>query len=336
MNRREPNVSNRQAGGYRSDENDAWDAPRQASQWQGDIDRQSGSWNVDENERTDYFGADRPLEGRYAGDPRDQGAEARYRDEARRGQGRERGYRGSGSGRGAYGERGDQAERGYRFSGSRGAPLSSHDFDASGGNDFRNFTSEDYGGRDYAAGRAGGVTGGMHPSDTYRPSFGPGSWSRGRDTDKRDYGGWREYGEERGFLARAGDEVASWFGDEDATRRREADHRGRGPSDYTRSDERIREDVNDTLTHDWRIDASHVRVNVKDGEVTLEGTVDSRQDKRRAEDLADDVSGVRHVQNNLRVKSTSAEARGTATSAGAGTAGSSATGTTSTTASRTS
>lgn len=30
--------------------------------------------------------------------------------------------------------------------------------------------------------------------------------------------------------------------------------------------------------------------------------VDSRNDKRRAEDLADDVSGVRHVQNNLRIR----------------------------------
>ena len=37
------------------------------------------------------------------------------------------------------------------------------------------------------------------------------------------------------------------------------------------------------------------------GEVTLSGTVNSRLEKRRAEDVADDVSGVKHVQNNLRV-----------------------------------
>ncbi|MFC0008345.1 BON domain-containing protein [Devosia nitrariae] len=43
-------------------------------------------------------------------------------------------------------------------------------------------------------------------------------------------------------------------------------------------------------------------VNVRDGEVTLNGSVHSREDKRRAEDLADDVSGVRNVQNNLRVE----------------------------------
>ncbi|HXR89686.1 MAG TPA: BON domain-containing protein, partial [Steroidobacteraceae bacterium] len=38
------------------------------------------------------------------------------------------------------------------------------------------------------------------------------------------------------------------------------------------------------------------------GEVTLNGAVDSRQAKRCAEDIADSVSGVRHVQNNLRVR----------------------------------
>ena len=45
---------------------------------------------------------------------------------------------------------------------------------------------------------------------------------------------------------------------------------------------------------------------VSDGEVTLDGTVPSRQQKRRAEDCVDDVSGVRHVQNNLRVQESSA------------------------------
>jgi hypothetical protein len=36
------------------------------------------------------------------------------------------------------------------------------------------------------------------------------------------------------------------------------------------------------------------------GEVTLTGTVESRYAKRLAEDLAESVSGVTHVQNNLR------------------------------------
>jgi osmotically-inducible protein OsmY len=109
--------------------------------------------------------------------------------------------------------------------------------------------------------------------------------------------------DERGFLDRAGDEVRSWFGDRDARHRREEDHRGRGPKNYARSDERIREDVNDRLTEDVWIDASEIEVTVEGGEVTLSGTVADRSIKRRAEDCADAVSGVKHVQNNLRYTS---------------------------------
>jgi osmotically-inducible protein OsmY len=45
------------------------------------------------------------------------------------------------------------------------------------------------------------------------------------------------------------------------------------------------------------------QVQVHDGEVTLTGMVESRFAKHQAEDVADSVSGVRHVQNNLRVRS---------------------------------
>jgi len=110
-------------------------------------------------------------------------------------------------------------------------------------------------------------------------------------------------GPRRDFIDRASDEVASWFGDEDAERRRQVDqHRGKGPKGYIRTDERIKEDVNDRLSDDPMLDASDVEVSVATGEVTLNGLVTSRQDKRRAEDLAEAVSGVNNVQNNLRVK----------------------------------
>src|SRR5690606_9719058 len=109
--------------------------------------------------------------------------------------------------------------------------------------------------------------------------------------------------EDRGLFDRAGDEIMSWFGDRDARRRRELDHRGRGPKNYMRSDDRIQEDVNDRLTADVWLDASEIEVNVAEGEVTLAGTVDDRAAKRRAEDCADSISGVRHVQNNLRYTS---------------------------------
>jgi osmotically-inducible protein OsmY len=113
--------------------------------------------------------------------------------------------------------------------------------------------------------------------------------------------------QERGFLDKATDEVASWFGDEDAAARRRMDaqlgeHRGRGPRGYKRSDERIKEDINDRLTYDSFIDASDVEVSVANGEVILSGTVNSRSAKRYAEDIAELVSGVTNVENHLRVK----------------------------------
>jgi BON domain len=77
---------------------------------------------------------------------------------------------------------------------------------------------------------------------------------------------------------------------------------GKGPKGYTRSDERIREQVCDCLTDDPHIDASAIEIQVKGGEVTMSGTVDSRNVKRHAEDLIEHLSGVKHVQNNLRVQ----------------------------------
>lgn len=169
---------------------------------------------------------------------------------------------------------------------------------------FASFTSSDYGGRDFSAPRYTG-------SDRYAGSFGGygagtmlaegrGEW---RDDGRRAYreSRYRDRND-RGWFERAGDEVASWFGDEDAARRRERDYSGHGPTGYVRSDERILEDVNDALTDDWGVDARKIQVTVRDGDVTLDGTVPSRAQKRRAEDCVEDLSGVKNVQNNLRVE----------------------------------
>ncbi len=50
------------------------------------------------------------------------------------------------------------------------------------------------------------------------------------------------------------------------------------------------------------IDATEIIVEVKNGEVTLTGTVNSRHEKRAAEDAAEQTPGVREVQNHLRVQ----------------------------------
>ena len=217
-----------------------------------------------------------------------------------------------------------------------------------------------------------------------------------RDDDDRErsrrYGAWRDRWEqsprERGMFERGTDEVRSWFGDDDAERRRQRDrywdddrgerggswserrewrdddrdryrtrgigqprydwesspprrsslydrdrenpsdwtassvrsesryapaswsytevwmipgpYVGRGPNGYTRSDERIREDICDRLTQHGLIDASQVEVTVANGEVTLRGHVSDRESKRRAEDVAESVFGVNDVRNELR------------------------------------
>jgi len=77
---------------------------------------------------------------------------------------------------------------------------------------------------------------------------------------------------------------------------------GVGPKGYTRSDERIKEDINERLASDWQIDASDITVAVKSGEVTLTGNVDSRETKNQVEDVAECLMGVTEVNNQLRVK----------------------------------
>jgi hypothetical protein len=77
---------------------------------------------------------------------------------------------------------------------------------------------------------------------------------------------------------------------------------GKGPKNYTRSDERIREDVCDRLSDDDEVDATDITITVREGEVTLEGSVNDRRAKHRAEDIADNVRGVKDVHNRLSAR----------------------------------
>lgn len=139
-----------------------------------------------------------------------------------------------------------------------------------------------------------------------------GRWDRYRERPSSESGFYNDRGrvnrDDRSWWDRASDEVSSWFGDEDAQRRRQRDeqyggqHRGRGPKNYTRSDERIKEDINDRLTDHSYLDASDIDVEVRNGEVTLTGFVNSRRDKRMAEDIVENISGVKNVENRLRVQ----------------------------------
>jgi hypothetical protein len=135
-----------------------------------------------------------------------------------------------------------------------------------------------------------------------------------RGTDERFVGGrgggpWSPRDEQRtygggGYLGQAGQEMG--YGDQRSSTGRQTSgrpggHRGKGPSGYTRSDERIREQVCEALTDEDDVDATHIDVSVHNGEVVLSGTVEDRQQKRRAEDCIEHVWGVKDVVNQLRI-----------------------------------
>jgi osmotically-inducible protein OsmY len=126
--------------------------------------------------------------------------------------------------------------------------------------------------------------------------------NRNRDWENND----RDNDRNRDWWDRTKDEVSSWFGDDDAERRRRSDringpHKGKGPRDYRRSEDRIREDVCDRLADDDFVDASDIHIEIHDDEVVLSGNVNSREEKRRAEDIVESISGVRNVENRIRV-----------------------------------
>lgn len=135
-------------------------------------------------------------------------------------------------------------------------------------------------------------------------SLGQRDWND-RNSAQRDWGQ-RAYGEVGDYRSGQGRENDESWGQQ----LRDAGHQVaqkvkrifRGPKGYKRSDERIREDVSDRLAQQDRLDPSDVEVTVTNGEVTLTGTVQTRNEKFLAEEIADDVSGVNDVHNQLRLR----------------------------------
>ena len=117
-----------------------------------------------------------------------------------------------------------------------------------------------------------------------------GGWQGGMNPSERSWSGSEASGGPGGF----GGSRGGWGSSRD--------HRGKGPKGYQRSDERIKEDINEQLTQDPDIDATELEVEVEKGVVTLRGTIDSREMKWRVESLTDEVSGVKDVQNQVRVQ----------------------------------
>ena len=69
-----------------------------------------------------------------------------------------------------------------------------------------------------------------------------------------------------------------------------------------RSDQQIREEVQETLDHDLKISARDIAVAVRNGVVTLAGFVRAFGEKSRAEADARRVAGVLGIANDIEVR----------------------------------
>ena len=152
------------------------------------------------------------------------------------------------------------------------------------------YGQSDYGQSNYGGGqsRLGEEYGSSGTSDYGRSNF-------GRSQSAGGYGGMGSYG---------GQGSQGWqepFGEGQQYGSEQGMHRGKGPKNFQRSDERIKELLCERLHDDPYIDASEVSVTVQGSKITLEGTVDSRQTKNAVEDVAEQF-GVQDIQNNLRVQ----------------------------------
>ncbi|GEM_PF-4951652 len=78
-------------------------------------------------------------------------------------------------------------------------------------------------------------------------------------------------------------------------------HRGKGPKAFTRTDERLKEHVSELLMEHGEIDATHVVVEVKNGEVSLSGLVEDRFQRRAIEDMVESIYGVKDVHLTLKI-----------------------------------
>ncbi len=167
------------------------------------------------------------------------------------------------------------------------------------------FGSSNYGDRQGMSGRAlsgqGGTfgqvgsfggTGGLSGRNRASGGMGGSSYAGGGNS-------WQSQGQQRGYMGQ--DQGGQSWGAQ-GQGGQGLSYKGKGPKGYKRSDDRVKETINDFLLDHDEIDASEIDVQVKDGEVTLTGTVSERNMKRMVEQEVENLAGVNEVVNQLRVK----------------------------------
>jgi osmotically-inducible protein OsmY len=169
----------------------------------------------------------------------------------------------------------------------------------------RNYNSDEYTRSRFGRGDVGNT--GYSASGT-RQSWGPASFGGGR-SGSGNFTGSLGYGSTSGRFANTSSGYGSYDDQNYGTMGRDsnfgdinrADFTGRGPKNWRRSDDRIREDICELLERDPHVDASEIEVEVKEGVVTLRGAVDNRRTKRYAEECIETCSGVKDIRNELNV-----------------------------------
>jgi len=126
------------------------------------------------------------------------------------------------------------------------------------------------------------------------------------------YGSSGNYGQEYGYNSGSHNQGQSRWGSGSSFESKA----GRGPKGYRRSDERVKEEISDLLTSHHEVDPSEVEIKVSNCEVTLTGTVNSREEKRLIEDLVSQIQGVNDVTNQLHVQPSHDSSRSSSSSEG--------------------
>ncbi|HEY8507100.1 MAG TPA: BON domain-containing protein [Steroidobacteraceae bacterium] len=144
------------------------------------------------------------------------------------------------------------------------------------------------------------------PTGPYRGALGYRDWPdhRYRDYPDERYHAWpRAWPDERHTISESGWQQHPW------NREGSQEHPGflrrmfgRGPKGYKRSDERIREEICETLIYTETVDCSDVSIEIENGKALLEGTVPERRMKHMIEDIVASCVGVEDVENRIKVQ----------------------------------
>jgi osmotically-inducible protein OsmY len=117
----------------------------------------------------------------------------------------------------------------------------------------------------------------------------------GEDHIRPDY-----YEDEQGMrhpLVKGLEKHVAWSRDTRSEASHEKRHQGKGPRNFSRSDDYLREEVCEAFLLNPDLDPEQIDVSVQDGVVTLSGHVRIREDRYLAEDIAHNISGVKDVVN---------------------------------------